>query len=233
MPFLSLPCPIGLYTSLSYCSVTFRPVSSILTASLSVLASAFSLSLPCPVGLNRSLSSCSVTFRPVSSILHTFLSLLAGASSLSACPHRALYEPVLLFCKVPSCLFLSCHLQSPAVITLFRLGVWEKSYLFPVLLVSTNTARCPKIHNTFFLTILKRVWYEIFDFRLFFEADVFATIVVDTSDKHKIVNISTNFRKSSKWPQRDTQRPEENRSRKKTWRRKSRVRVALLHLILL
>ncbi len=40
--------------------------------------------------------------------------------------------------------------------------------------------------------------------------------VVDASDKHKVANIFTNFRKNSKWPQCDTQRPGGNWFMKKT-----------------
>ncbi len=39
---------------------------------------------------------------------------------------------------------------------------------------------------------------------------------VDASDKHKVANISTNFRKNSQWPQCDTQRPGGNLFMKKT-----------------
>ncbi len=48
-----------------------------------------------------------------------------------------------------------------------------------------------------------------------------------TTFKNKVANISANFRKNSKWPQKDTQGPGVTDSWKKTWSLKSRVRLPL------
>ncbi len=55
--------------------------------------------------------------------------------------------------------------------------------------------------------------------------------VVDTGDKHSFAIISANFRKNSKWSQWDTQRPGGHWFMKKTWSRKSRVRLPLTMLM--
>ncbi len=51
--------------------------------------------------------------------------------------------------------------------------------------------------------------------------------VVDTGDKHSFENIFANFRKNSKRPQGSTQGPRGHWFMKKTWSRKSRVRLPL------
>ena len=51
--------------------------------------------------------------------------------------------------------------------------------------------------------------------------------VADTADKHLFPNISANFRKNSKWSYWNTQGPRGHWFMKKTWSRKSRVRLPL------
>ncbi len=76
-----------------------------------------------------------------------------------------------------------------------------------------------KVQWTKLLTkIFKKIYLKFFPF--------FAG-VVDTADKHSFANISANFRKNLKWSYWDTQGPGGHWFMKKTWSRKSRVRLPL------